>query len=126
MFILLCCVPGCRLLLPFLLPFGGTAIYNAVCLLPPSAASLFAFGLLKWERRMQGLTLETLWLPTTQNSEFSAGNAMLMLAVDVLIFAALTWWGDKVGEAPDENSSRMMSTVTCWLAAGASSQVHCI
>jgi hypothetical protein len=92
-----------RLLLPFLLPFGGTAVYNAVCLLPPSAASLFVFGLLKWERRMQGLTWQTLWLPTTQNSEFGAGNALVMLAVDVLIFAALTWWGDKVGAGQEES-----------------------
>jgi hypothetical protein len=86
----------CRLLLPFLLPFGGTAFFNGACLLPPSAAALFVTSLLKWERRMQGLSAQTLWTPATDNSQFSAGHAMVILALDVLLYAALTWWGDKV------------------------------
>ncbi|KAF6258658.1 P-loop containing nucleoside triphosphate hydrolase protein [Scenedesmus sp. NREL 46B-D3] len=91
---LLSAAPG--LLLPYLLPFGGTTVFQAVCLLPPSAAALFVWSLLQWERRMQGLTGETLWLPATQSSDFSAGSAMVLLAADVLLFAALMWWCDKV------------------------------
>lgn len=71
-------------------------MFQAVCLLPPSAAALFVWSLLQWERRMQGLTGETLWLPATQSSDFSAGSAMVLLAADVLLFAALMWWCDKV------------------------------
>ncbi|WIA18353.1 hypothetical protein OEZ85_009818 [Tetradesmus obliquus] len=90
----LAALPG--LLLPHTLPFGTTATFIAACLLPPSAAALFVTSLMKWERRMQGLSLQTLWLPATQSSSFSAGSALVMLAVDALLFAALTWWADKV------------------------------
>jgi hypothetical protein len=93
---LLPCLYVCSLLLPFVLPFGNTTTFTATCLLLPSAAALFVTGLLKLERRMQRLSVHTLWMPVTQSSEFSAGSAMAMLAVDVLLFAALTWWADEV------------------------------
>jgi hypothetical protein len=55
-----------------------------------------AAALLNWERVAAGVTLETLWLPVTQGSSFCVGSVLLLLAADVLLFAALTWYSDKV------------------------------
>ncbi|KAI8469139.1 MAG: hypothetical protein J3K34DRAFT_522412 [Monoraphidium minutum] len=86
-------VPG--FLLPFTQPLGGPAWLWA-CALPTSAASLFASALLSWERVSQGVTWRTLWLPVTQDSPFSAGHVLLALALDVPLWAAATWYLDKV------------------------------
>jgi hypothetical protein len=84
-----------RFLLPFVRPYGGISWYLA-CLSPTSAASLMAAALLNWERVAAGVTLQTLWLPVTQGSSFCVGSVLLLLAADVLLFAALTWYSDKV------------------------------
>ncbi|KAF6260985.1 hypothetical protein COO60DRAFT_831207 [Scenedesmus sp. NREL 46B-D3] len=86
-------VPG--FLLPFVRPYGGVSWY-IVCLSPTSAASLMAAALLNWERVAAGVTLDTLWLPVTQGSSFCAGSVLLLLAADVVLFATLTWYCDKV------------------------------
>ncbi|WIA08739.1 hypothetical protein OEZ85_008162 [Tetradesmus obliquus] len=102
-------IPG--FLLPFVRPYGGISWYLA-CLSPTSAASLMAAALLNWERVAAGVTLQTLWLPVTQGSSFCVGSVLLLLAADVLLFAALTWYSDKVmptsygqHEQPDTSSS---------------------
>ncbi|KAF8072728.1 Abca17 [Scenedesmus sp. PABB004] len=82
-------------LLPFVRPYGGASWYWA-SLSPTSAASLFAAALVNWERLAAGVTVRTLWLPVTQGSAYSAGTALAMLALDVLLFGALAWYGDKV------------------------------
>ena len=81
-------------LLPFTQPLGGRA-WLLACLSPPGAASLFATALLGWERAAAGVTPTTLWLPVTQDSSFSAGHALLMLALDVPLFGLLTWYLDR-------------------------------
>ncbi|KIY93955.1 ATP-binding cassette sub-family A member 7 [Monoraphidium neglectum] len=90
-------VPG--FLLPFTQPLGGAAWFLA-CLSPTSAASLFAAALVNWERAALGgalcISWATLWLPITQDSSFSAGHVLLLLAADVPLYAALTWYLDKV------------------------------
>lgn len=63
---------------------------------PTSAASLFAASLVNWERVAAGVTLQTMWLPVTQGSSFCVGSVLWLLAADVLLFAALTWYFDKV------------------------------
>jgi len=89
------CNPCCRFLLPFIRPYGGVSWYIAG-LSPTSAASLFAAALVNWERLAAGVTLDTLWLPVTPDSSFCVGSVMWLLAVDVGLFAALTWYCDKV------------------------------
>jgi hypothetical protein len=39
----------------------------------------------------------TLFLPVAQDSGFSAFTVLLLLAVDVVVYAALAWYCDKVG-----------------------------
>ncbi|KAF5833388.1 hypothetical protein DUNSADRAFT_10320 [Dunaliella salina] len=85
-------LPG--FLAPALAPYGGPALYWA-CLTPPSAASLFAGCLINWELVSQGINWNTLWLPVTPNSSWSAGSVLLLLALDVLIYAFLAWYCDK-------------------------------
>lgn len=92
------CAAPSRFLLPFVRPYGGISWYLA-CLSPTSAASLMAAALLNWERVAAGVTLQTLWLPVTQGSSFCVGSVLLLLAADVLLFAALTWYSDKVRDA---------------------------
>eukprot|EP00879_Flechtneria_rotunda_P027764 GHRR01029755.1.p1 GENE.GHRR01029755.1~~GHRR01029755.1.p1 ORF type:complete len:493 (+),score=163.44 GHRR01029755.1:105-1583(+) len=86
-------IPG--FLLPFIRPYGGLSWYLAG-LSPTSAASLFAAALVNWERLAAGVTLQTMWLPLTQGSSFCVGSVMWLLAVDVVLFAILTWYFDKV------------------------------
>lgn len=88
-------LPCCRFLLPFIRPYGGISWYIAG-LSPTSAASLFAASLVNWERLAAGVNLSTMWLPVTPESSFCVGSVMWLLAVDVLLFAVLTWYCDKV------------------------------
>lgn len=85
-----------RFLLPFVRPYGGLSWYLA-SLSPTSAASLFAASLVNWERMAAGVRWHTLWLPVTQGSGYCVGSVMWLLMVDVLLFATLTWYCDKVG-----------------------------
>lgn len=85
-----------RFLLPFIRPYGGISWYVAG-LSPTSAASLFAAALVNWERLAAGVNLSTMWLPVTAESSFCVGSVMWLLAVDILLFAVLTWYCDKVG-----------------------------
>jgi hypothetical protein len=48
-------------------------------------------------RPQSGISWATLWLPITQDSSFSAGHVLLLLAADVPLYAALTSYLDKVG-----------------------------
>ncbi len=84
-----------RFILPFTHPYGGSSWYIA-CLSPTSAASLFAAALVNWERLSAGVTRETLLLPVAQESAFCVWTVYWMLAVDVVLFAVLTWYCDKV------------------------------
>lgn len=88
-----CCL--CSFLLPFVRPYGGISWFLAG-LSPTSAASLFAAALVNWERLAAGVTLDTLWLPVAADSGFCVGSVFWLLAVDVVMFAALTWYCDKV------------------------------
>lgn len=86
-------MPG--FLLPVLRPYGGASWYVA-SLMPPSAASLFANALVNWERVADGVNWHTLSLPVVQGTRFSVATVFLMLWLDVALFAALTWYLDKV------------------------------
>jgi hypothetical protein len=92
-----------RFLLPFIRPYGGISWYVAG-LSPTSAASLFAAALVNWERLAAGVNVSTMWLPVTAESSFCVGSVMWLLAVDVLLFAVLTWYCDKV-----RHTARMLS-----------------
>lgn len=85
-----------RFLLPFARPYGGVSWYVAG-LSPTSAASLFAASLVNWERLAAGVNLSTMWLPVTPESSFCVGSVMWLLALDVVLYAVLTWYCDKVG-----------------------------
>lgn len=86
-------IPG--FLLPLIQPYGGTSWFLA-CLSPPSAASLFAYCLINWERIAAGVTWRTWDLPVTQNTSFCVRTVMVMMLADVLLYSLLTWYGDKV------------------------------
>ena len=77
------------------LPYGGSG-WVAACLLPPSAISLFATVLLQLEGNQRGVTWSTLHLPVTTAGSFSAATVLTMLMLDVGLYAALTWYLDKV------------------------------
>lgn len=76
-------------------PYGGLSWYLAG-LSPTSAASLFAAALVNWERLAAGVTLDTMWLPVTPESSFCVGSVMWLMSLDVVLFALLTWYCDKV------------------------------
>lgn len=99
-----------RFLLPFVRPYGGVSWYVAG-LSPTSAASLFAAALVNWERLAAGVNLQTMWLPVTPESSFCVGSVMWLLAVDVLLYAVLTWYCDKVGGAQGGQHSSPCSDV---------------
>lgn len=84
-----------RFLLPFVRPYGGISWYIAG-LSPTSAASLFAAALVNWERLAAGVNADTMWLPVAAESSFCVVSVLWLLAVDVLLFALLTWYCDKV------------------------------
>jgi hypothetical protein len=84
-----------RFLLPFVRPYGGISWYIAG-LSPTSAASLFAAALVNWERLAAGVNADTMWLPVAAESSFCVVSVLWLLAVDVLMFAVLTWYCDKV------------------------------
>ncbi|KXZ53111.1 hypothetical protein GPECTOR_7g1001 [Gonium pectorale] len=85
-------LPG--FLAPAIYQYGGWAWY-AACLLPPSAASLFAAALVNWEKVAEGITPHTLWVPISSANSFSAGSVLLLMAADVALFAGLAWYLDK-------------------------------
>lgn len=91
----LCLLCTTRFLLPFARPYGGVSWYLA-SLSPTSAASLFAAALVNWERLAAGVQWNTLLLPVNQGSGYCVGSVMWLLAVDVLLYAVLTWYFDKV------------------------------
>jgi hypothetical protein len=89
------CWPHRSFLLPFIRPYGGISWYIAG-LSPTSAASLFAAALVNWERLAAGVNSHTMWLPVTPESSFCVGSVMWLLALDVVLYAVLTWYCDKV------------------------------
>jgi hypothetical protein len=52
-----------------------------------------------------GITRSTLWLPVTPDSSFCAASVFWLLALDVVLYAALTWWCDKVSAAASAHAS---------------------
>ena len=76
----------------------GSALYWLVCLLPPSAVGLFTKALITLESGQSGLTWQTIHFDVLGNpsNPFRALDVLLMLAVDVVFFAVLTWYCDKV------------------------------
>lgn len=77
-------------------PYGGP-LWTAACVLPPSAVSLFSHVLLKQESIGAGLTWSSLWQVVTVEGQFRGMTVLGALALDVLLYAALTWYLDKVG-----------------------------
>ncbi len=86
---------SCRYLIPTFQPYGGYG-WALACLLPPSSISLFAYVLVKLESAQRGVRWATLPLAVTAEYPFSAATVFQMLALDVLLYAALTWYCDKV------------------------------
>lgn len=86
---------SCRYLAPSWEPYGG-ALWALACLLPPSAVSLFAHVLLQQESVGSGVTWRNLGEGVTVESYFSGGVVLLMLLLDVALFAVLTWYFDQV------------------------------
>ncbi|KAK9828547.1 hypothetical protein WJX72_000707 [[Myrmecia] bisecta] len=86
-------VPG--YLIPTFQPYGGPG-WVLSCLLPPSSISLFAYVLVKLESSQRGVRWSTLPLAVTAEYPFSASTVFRMLALDVVLYAALTWYFDKV------------------------------
>ena len=83
--------------MPTFQPYGGLGWYFA-CLAPPSCISLFASVLVKIEVSQQGLHWNSLGLNVTNESAypFSALTVFVMLAVDVLLYATLAFYFDRV------------------------------
>ena len=84
-----------RYLMPTVEPYGGRG-WVLACLAPPSALSLFATVLLKFEGAQRGVTWAALGQAVTPQYEFSAVTILRMLALDVALYAALAWYLDKV------------------------------
>jgi hypothetical protein len=83
-----------RYLMPTVQPYGGRG-WVLACLAPPSALSLFATVLLKFEGAQRGVTWAALGRAVTPQYAFSAATVLRMLALDVLLYAALAWYLDK-------------------------------
>ncbi len=83
-----------RYLMPTVQPYGGRG-WVLACLAPPSALSLFATVLLKFEGAQRGVTWAALGVAVTPQYEYSAATVLRMLALDVLLYAALAWYLDK-------------------------------
>ncbi|KAK9842270.1 hypothetical protein WJX81_003820 [Elliptochloris bilobata] len=86
-------VPG--YLMPTVEPYGGRG-WVAACLAPPSALSLFATVLLKFEGAQRGVTWRALGQAVTPQYPFSAATILRMLALDVALYSLLAWYLDKV------------------------------
>ena len=82
--------------MPTVEPYGGRG-WVLACLAPPSALSLFATVLLKFEGAQRGVTWAALGQAVTPQYAFSASTILRMLALDVALYAALAWYLDKVG-----------------------------
>lgn len=81
--------------MPTIEPYGGRG-WVLACLAPPSALSLFATVLLKFEGAQRGVTWAALGQAVTPQYAFSAATILRMLALDVALYAALAWYLDKV------------------------------
>ena len=83
--------------MPTFQPYGGWGWYLS-CLFPPSALSLFANVLIKVEAGGQGLHWDKLGISVTSESAFpfSARVVIIALIVDILLYALLAAYLDKV------------------------------
>ncbi|KAK3266229.1 hypothetical protein CYMTET_25133, partial [Cymbomonas tetramitiformis] len=90
---LLSLVPG--YLMPVVETYGGPGRVWA-CLLPPSALAVWSEVLLTLEVGEVGVTWGSLGAGITQTDPFTAQQCMQMLAVDIVLYAALTWYCDRV------------------------------
>jgi hypothetical protein len=83
--------------MPTFQPYGGWEWYLS-CLSPPSALSLFANVLIKVEAGGQGLQWDSLAMSVTSESSFpfSAKVVMIALIVDIIVFAVLAAYLDRV------------------------------
>lgn len=83
--------------MPTFQPYGGWGWYIA-CLFPPSALSLFANVIIRVESGVQGLHWNTLGISVTSESSFpfSAQVVIIALIVDIILYAILTAYLDKV------------------------------
>ncbi|GMH37365.1 hypothetical protein BSKO_05238 [Bryopsis sp. KO-2023] len=87
-------VPG--IVAPIADQHGGPS-WNAACLLPPSAIVMFARVLDTWEYQAdRGLNFETAAQSIHYEHHFSLASIFGIVLADVVIFAVLTWYLDKV------------------------------
>ena len=83
--------------MPTFQPYGGWGWYLS-CVFPPSALSLFANVLIKVEAGGQGLQWSKLGIGVTSESSFpfSARVVIIALVVDIVLYALLAAYLDRV------------------------------
>jgi len=105
--------------MPTFQPYGGWGWYLS-CLSPPSALSLFANVLIKVEAGGQGLQWDSLATSVTSEYSFpfSARVVMIALIVDIIVFAVLAAYLDRV-IPPSSSAGEKHPVERCYLTLAA-------